>query len=212
MALDAVFRNDDDLAVLDLSNETRADNIERAGFRSENECVAELTDDQRTDAEWVTDANKLFVCCANEGIGAVDFTERVDKASYEAARAVAAPRDEMDDDFCIGGRLEDRAGRDKLAPQFQCVGEIAIMGQREAAGVEIGEEGLHISERRLADGRVAHMSNGCGATQMIDNRLAAKMVAHKAEPPFRVKLCAVKAHNACGFLPSMLQSMKAECG
>ena len=56
------------------------------------------------------------------------------------------------------------------------------------------------------------MTNRRGTVKVIDNRLAAEMVAHKAEPPFRVELRPIKAYDACGFLAAMLQCMKAECG
>ena len=52
----------------------------------------------------------------------------------------------MQDDLGVGGRLEDGAGRNQVAPQRQRVGQVAVVGDREAAGVEIGEQRLHIAQ------------------------------------------------------------------
>ena len=50
----------------------------------------------------------------------------------------------MQDDFGIGGRLADGARGDELAPERQRVGEIAVMSDGEAAGIDVGEQRLYV--------------------------------------------------------------------
>ena len=51
----------------------------------------------------------------------------------------------MKDDFRVGGRLIDRAALHKIAAQRQAIGEIAIVGDREAARAQLREKGLDIA-------------------------------------------------------------------
>ena len=75
-------------------------------------------------------------------------------------RVLAAARHEMQDDFGVGGRLVDRAVADEFAAQRQAIGEIAVVGDGEAAGIEFGEQRLHIAQDGLAGRRIADMADG----------------------------------------------------
>ncbi len=70
------------------------------------------------------------------------------------------------------GRLQHGAVAHELAPQRQAVGEIAVVGDGEAAAVELGEQRLHVAQDGLAGGRVARMADGGGAGQAFDHLAA----------------------------------------
>ena len=48
-------------------------------------------------------------------------------------------RDEMEDDLRVGRRLHHGAFAHQLAAERQSVGEIAVMPDGKAAGIELGE-------------------------------------------------------------------------
>ena len=75
----------------------------------------------------------------------------------------------MQDDFGVGGRLADGAGGDQLLAQRQRVGQVAVVGDGEAAGVEVGEQRLHVAQDGVAGGRVAVVADGDVALQPLDD-------------------------------------------
>ena len=212
VALDPILGDDDDLAVLDLPHEAGADDVERAGFGGEDGCVAELAEHQRADAQRIADADELFHRQEPERIGAFDPHERIDEAHGEAALALGAPRDQMDDDLGVGGRLKDRARRDQLAPQRQRIGQVAVMGERQAAGIDIGEERLHIPQRGFAYRRIADMADSGRARQAVDDGLLVEVVADEPEAALGVEPVAIEADDAGRFLSPVLEGMQAESG
>ncbi len=93
--LEPVLGDDDDLAVLDVADEAGADDVEGAGLGGEDVAAVELADDERADAEGVAGADELLVGQGDEGVGALDLTDRLDEAVDD--RLLARARDEMDD-------------------------------------------------------------------------------------------------------------------
>ena len=51
----------------------------------------------------------------------------------------------------------------------------------EAAGIELGEQRLHVAQDRLAGGRIAHMADGGVAGQAVDHLAPGEGVADEAE-------------------------------
>ena len=98
---------------------------------------------------------------ADERIGAFDLAQRIDEALDDAA--LLGAREEMEDDFGVGGRLADGAGGDQFAAQRQRIGEVAVVGDGEAAGVDVGEQRLHVAEDGVAGRRVAVVADGHAA-------------------------------------------------
>ena len=143
-ALHPVAVDDHDLAVLDVADEFRADDVERAGLRAKDRAAVELAEHERADAERIARADQLLVGQRDERVGALDLGQGLDEAVDDPAPARA--RREQQHDFGVGGRLADRAVANELAPQRQSVGQIAVMGDREAAGRRV---------RRTAAGRCA---------------------------------------------------------
>ena len=118
----------------------------------------------------------------------------------------------MKDDLGVGGRLADRAFADEFAAQRQAVGQIAVMADREAAGLEFGEQRLDVAQHGLAGGRIAHMADGAVAGQALDRRALEKVIADQAQSALGVEARAVEADDAGGLLAAMLQGVQAERG
>ena len=123
-----------------------------------------------------------------------------------------ASRHEMQDHLGVGGRLADGAFFDEAVAQRQRVGEIAVMAQREAAGIEIDEERLHVAQHRIAAGRVADMADRHVALQPLDHRARGEMVADQADAALGMEMVAVEADDARRLLAAMLERVQAERG
>ena len=159
--LHAVIGNNDDFAIVDLADELGADDVEGAGFRTQDVSAVQFAQDERADAEGVAGADQLLVGQRHQRIGAFDGPQRVDIALDDAD--LLRFRHEMQDHFGVGGRLADAALRNQFAAQRQAVGEIAVMGHRQATGGEFGKQRLDVAENGFAGRRIAHMAQGQGA-------------------------------------------------
>ena len=118
----------------------------------------------------------------------------------------------MQDHLGVGGRLHHGAVAHQLAAQRQPVGEIAVVADREAAGIEFGEQRLHVAQDGRAGRGVADMADGDVAGQALDHLAAGEGVADEAEPAFGVEAAAVEGDDAGGFLAAMLQGVQSERG
>jgi hypothetical protein len=144
VAFDAIVINHHDFAILDFTNELRADDVQRAGLGTQDVRITELAQDQWADAERIAGADQLLVGECHEGVGAFEAAERIDVAldQFSAWRA----RDEVQHDLGVGCRLADGALRDQLFPQGQAIREIAVMRDSKAACCEFRKERLHIAQ------------------------------------------------------------------
>ena len=118
----------------------------------------------------------------------------------------------MQDDLGVGGRLADGAGGDQLAPQGQRVGEVAVVGDGEAAGVEIGEQRLHVAQDGVAGGGVAVVAERDVAPQAADDVGLVEVVADEAEAALGMEMAAVEGDDAGRLLAAVLQGVQAERG
>jgi hypothetical protein len=118
----------------------------------------------------------------------------------------------LNDHFGVGRRLEQTAAPDQLAPQRARIGQIAVMGDGEAARFEIGEQRLDIAQHGVAACRVPVVAHRRGTGQAADDVLAAEILPDLAERAMTVKLMAVEGDDTGGFLAPMLQCMQAERG
>ena len=135
----------------------RADDVERHRLGGEDVGIAEPAHHQRPDAERIAAGDHPLAGQAEQRIGALDLLQRIDEAVEQGA--VGRGRDEVDDDLGVAGRLEDRAAPVEVAAQPHRVGDIAVMGDREAARGELGEQRLDVAQRGLAGGRIADMAD-----------------------------------------------------
>ena len=118
----------------------------------------------------------------------------------------------MQDHLGIGGRLHHRAVLHQFAAKRQPVGEIAVVADRETAGIEFGEQRLHVAQDGGACRGVADMADGHNAGQALDHFAAGEGVADQAEAAFGVETAAVEGDDAGGLLAAMLKSVQSECG
>ena len=113
-------------------------------------------------------------------------------------------RHQMQDDLGVGGRLHDGAVAHQLAAQRQAVGQVAVVADRKAAGIELGEQRLHVAQDRFAGGRVAHMADRRHARQPFDHLAPREGVADEAEPALGMEVAAVEGDDAGRLLAAML--------
>ena len=199
---------DHHLARLDVADEAGADDVERAGFGSEDPGAVEIAEHQRADAERVAAADHLLGRQRDQRVGAFDLAQRVDEARIEVA--LAAGGDEVQDRLGVGGRREDRALLLQRALHGQGIGDVAVVGDREAAVGEFGKERLDVAQAGAAGGGVAGMADGAVARQAVDDGWLGESVADQADMALDVELRAVKGDDARRFLAAMLEGMQAE--
>ena len=210
VAVHALFVEHHDLAGLDVANIARADHLQRAGLGGQNRTAVELAVHQRADAERVARADQLLVGHADQRIGALDRAQRFDEAVDETA--AAGLRNEVQDHLGVGGRLHHGAVAHELAAQTEAVGEVAVVADRETAGIQLGEQRLHIAQDGRAGRRIAHMADRDMARQAFDHLAAGEGVADEAEPALAVKAASVEGDDAAGLLAAMLEGVQPERG
>jgi hypothetical protein len=118
----------------------------------------------------------------------------------------------VEDDLRVRGRLEDRAAPLQPVLQGDRVGEVAVVGDRETAAGELGEQRLDVALDRSAMGRITDVADGAVALEGVHHRRRGKAVADQAEVPGAVELASVEADNAGAFLAAVLQGMQAKHG
>ena len=84
------------------------------------------------------------------------------------------------------------------------------MGDRESAGIQLGIERLHIAQRCLAGGRIAHMAAGRVARQSANHLVPVEIPRHMAHGPVGVEIMPVPTGDTGGFLPPMLERVEAK--
>jgi hypothetical protein len=118
--------------MLDVPDEARADHVERAGFRGENAPSIQVAQDERPDAEGIANADEFLVGERDQGVAAFDLSQSIDETVNDLGFAGAG--DQMKDDLGIRRRLKDRALGDELVAQEQKIGQVAVVGDGDAAG------------------------------------------------------------------------------
>ena len=202
--------DDDELAGLDVAHEVGADDVERAGLRCQDVGLAEPPQDQRPDAQRVAHADHHVVGQRHQRIGPFDLLQRADQPLHDAAARPGGHQ--VGDHLGVGRRLEQRAALDQLLAERIGVGQVAVVGDGEAAEGEIGEQRLDIAQDGVAGGRVADMADRGMAAQPAHHRLRGEAVGDLAEVAVGVEMLAVEGDDAGGLLAAMLQGMQAEHG
>ena len=170
--------------------------------------AVKLAEHQRPDAERIARANQFLIGQADEGIGAFQHSQAFDETVDEAITVRA--RHQMKDHLGVGGRLHHGAFAHELAPQRHAVGQVAVMADRKAAGIEFGEQRLDVAQNRFAGGRIADVADSGGAGQAVDDFPPGKVVADQAEPALGMEPLAVAGDNTGSLLAAMLERMQAK--
>ena len=137
--------DDDDLAVLDVADELRADDVERAGLRAEDRAAVELAEHERADAERIARADQLLVGQRDESVGALDLGQAPRRSGRRFGGGASAPRASSTTSVSV---VDWQIAPPRMSSrlQRQAVGQIAVVGDREPARPRV---------RRTAAGRCA---------------------------------------------------------
>ena len=204
------FRDDDQLARLDVAHEFSADDVEGHRLRRQDHGAVELAQHQRAHAEGVAHADHRVPGQRHQRIGAAHPAQRLDHALHHAP--APADGDQVDDHLGIGGGLEYAAMGDEIGAQRERVGEVAVVRDAEPAEGEVGEERLDVAHFGCALRGIAVVADRGVAFQRVDHLARREDVADPAERPVRVEERAVSADDAGRFLPPVLQGVQAERG
>ena len=126
-------------------------------------------------------------------------------------RLLARARDQVHHDFGVAGGLKDGALLLKLGANFERIGEIAVVRQRDLALVALHHDGLRIEQRRIAGGGVARVADGERAGN-AGQHVGGEDVGDQAHGLVQLQLLAVGGGDARRFLAAMLQRVQAEVG
>ena len=128
--------------------------------------------------------------------------------STSGSRRLVAIRWRMTSVSEVDWKIEPR--RCSRSCERQRVGEIAVVGDGEAAAGELGEERLDVALDRAAVGGVADVADGAVAGEPVDDRASGEAVADQADMALGVELRAVEGDDAGRFLAAMLEGVQAE--
>ena len=170
----------------------------------------ELAKHERADAERIARADQLVVGQRHERVRALDFGQGLDETVDDLGPARA--RCKQQHDFRVAGRLADRAATNELPAQRQSVGQIAVMGDRKAAGLKLGEQRLDIAQYGVAGRRVSNVADRRASRQSVDGRGIREVIANQPLSAFGVEPDAVESDDAGRLLATMLKRMQPERG
>ena len=156
--------DDHDLARLDVAHEAGAEDVERAALGGQDPGIVEAADAERPHAHRVAHAEQRLVGQQQQRIGALHPAQRIDHA-VDHGRVVRAG-DQVVDHLGVGGGLEQAAHPHQLLAQQVGVGQVAVVGERQAAEVEVGEDRLDVAVRRAAGRGVAVMADRAIALEL----------------------------------------------
>ena len=89
------------------------------------------------------------------------------------------------------------------------VGQVAIVGDRQAAARQVGEHGLDIGGAAAAGSGIAVVADREAAFQVTGRRgIAAEHIAHQAHVTLGIEMPVFESDDAAGFLAAMLQGMQ----
>ena len=84
------------------------------------------------------------------------------------------------------------------------------MGNREAAVVQFGEQGLDVAQRRFAGGCIADVADGGAAGETAHDLIAVEIAGDMSHRAVRMEGGPVIARDPGRFLAAVLQCMEAE--
>jgi len=205
---DARIVDEDQLAGLDVAQIACADHIEGDGLGGEHGRLAKLAHDQRPNPERIAAADQALRRQDGERIGAFDLLQRV--GQLIKTPLALRRRNEMDDDLGVPRGLEDRAAPVERPAELHRVRQIAVVGDREPARGELGEQRLDVAQRGLACGRIADMADGGPAGEPANDVVAVEISGDMAHRPVGVEMLAVEAGDPGRFLAAVLERVEAE--
>ena len=202
-----------DLPRFDIAHEGGAHDVERAGLARHDPRPGRLNappEDQRPHAERIAAADQRLVGQRHQGIRPDHLFQGVDQPVDH--RGVQADGDKVDEHLAVGGGLEQAAAPDQRTAQDHGVGKVAVVRDRQAAELEIGEQRLHVAQHGVAGGGIAVVADRTGARQAGHDARVGEIVADQAHPLVAPQLLAVEAGDAGRGLAPVLQRVQRERG
>lgn len=110
----------------------------------------------------------------------------------------------MNDDFRIRGRLEDATAANEFMPDPDGIGQVSVMSNRKTTEFQIGKQRLYVPQIGLSRRRVAGMTDGHIAFELLDDPFFAKNITDEADFAVGVKLPVAGRNDTRRFLSAML--------
>ncbi len=206
--LDALGRDRDDLARLDVAQELRADDVERAGLARHAVGVAEHAERERPQAHRVAERDDAPLGHDDRAVGALDAADDVHQRVLDGLRLVRG--DERGDDLGIRGRAEGDALVAQLLMQLDDVDEVAVVRERDLALVGAVDR-LRVLPRVRARGAVADVADRRVALQraqllLVEDLVDQALVAHGHD------VAVLRRRDAGRLLAAVLERVEREVG
>ena len=204
-AAQPVVIDNDNLARLHVTHELCLNQIQRAGFTTENvRATCELADAQRAEAVRIAHADHFVFGEDNERVSTLEFADGADEYILAVAGGSGKP---VQNDFAVDRGLKNGAALFKFLAQDSGVGEVAVVRDGNLTARTIHRERLRVANVGTAGGGIARVSNG-GVPHQIVQHIAFKNLRHKAHTFVLAKLRAIIRNDAGAFLAAMLQRVQ----
>src|ERR1051325_3699208 len=117
-------------------------------------------------------------------------------------------RHQVQDDFAIDRRLENRAPLFELLAKWRGVGEIAVVRDGDLPLRAIHGERLRIANVRRSRRGIARMPDGHRANQVVQN-IAIESLRNQSHAAVHAELLAIRGDDAGALLAAVLERVKA---
>jgi hypothetical protein len=134
--------------------------------------------------------------------------DRVDEFRHDPG--FLAHGDQMQDRFGIRGRGKDRAALLQFALHGQRVGDVAVVGDGEAAAGELGKQRLDVAQSFAAGRRIAGVADRAVAGQAVETERLVKVSPIRPTWRSMENWLPVKGNDTRGFLAPMLERVQTE--
>ena len=155
----------------------------------------------------VLDGDHLALAQEKERPGAADTQKGGDERLEEVV--ALGLRDLVEDDFAVGGALEDGAVVFELAAQLGGIDQVAVVRNGERAAAVVDEERLGVGDAVGAGGGIADVAHRHVAGQLVEP-VAAEDLVDEPLVLEDLELVAVAGDDPGALLAAMLKGIEAE--
>jgi hypothetical protein len=128
-----------------------------------------------------------------------------------AAQSAARAGQHVQDHLAVAGSRKPDAAAQEFQPQLWRVNQVAVVGDGERAVERLDYVGLGVAQLGRAGGGITRMADGDMAEQEAQVVLVEDL-RDQPHPLVDVRHAPVAGDDAGGFLPAMLQGVKAKKG
>ena len=139
------------------------DQVKRACFRCENVSVIEFSKDKRAPAKGIAHRDQFLLAHDQERERAFDSAQR----AQHAAAVIGRTRQQMQNDFAIGGSLENGTFAFQFVAQQIGVNQIAVVRDCHLPAHAIDHERLRILQRARSGGGITGMPDRARPFQFL---------------------------------------------